>query len=344
MKRTNSQGFLIRYQYPQRLVKWREAFSKLEPIQPAREPLEPFMSVTDDVLSIREARSVLGITFLLPLVIGLWVLSFNFVGDLGWNSASIDSAKRRLIEYQQKEAQGIPLDARKVLLDDNLKKKFIYYRYNTTQYSRDEHERTYHFYKVMFGHDGEYSFLGYVNAVFAYGTERQRESLITDLVIASVSSILALYFTLFFFKSPKPASIYFDRKRGIVYTWFFGRLAACRFENLGFLERQTGMLLYLYGENKKGKGGYDIVPITIQPVAKLRFNVERGNDYLLAQLFNFMDNGKSALITGKSFHRDDSNIYFCVDKKPEPFEERLEKLLEHEHVLPDLYANLKVVN
>ena len=82
---------------------------------------------------------------------------------------------------------------------------------------------------------------------------------------------------------PRPADIYFDRKRGIVYTWFFGRVAACRFENLGFLEHRTGLQLYLYCENKKGKIGYctqpTIQPILIQPTGKVTLNGEKDNDY-----------------------------------------------------------------
>ncbi|UUM31579.1 hypothetical protein [Vibrio japonicus] len=319
MKRANSQGFLVRYQYPKRLSKWRESFaSQFKPIQPAHDPLEPFMAVTDDVLSVRDARHGLRFAYLLPLVIGLWVLSFFFIGKLGSNTASIHTGEEKLAKYQKMEAQGLPFS--------------------------EYHKEDYKYYKLMFENDGEYSLIGYTKAVLAHGTETQRKFLISDSVIAGVVLSLTLFFTIFFIKSPKPAHIYFDRKRGLVYTWFFGRLAACRFENLGFLERKTGLLLYFYCENKKGKGGYDVVPVTVQPTGKVNLNSGRDNDYFFAQVFNFMDNGKSAVITGESFHRPESKTYFFIDKKPEPFEERLEKLLEHEHVLPDLYANLKVVN
>ncbi|MFV8454070.1 hypothetical protein ACNO5M_03080 [Vibrio owensii] len=319
MKRSNKQGFLIRYQYPQRLSQWRETFaSQFKTIKPAQDPLEPFMTVTDDVLTVRDARHSLRTVFLLTLVIGLWILSFLFMDKLGSNTASINTGKERLAQYQEMEAQGLSFS------------KF---------YKED-----YDYYKLMFENDGEYSLIGYIKAVLAHGTETQRKFLISDSVIAGVTLSLTLFFTVFFIKSPKPAHIYFDRKRGLVYTWFFGRLAACRFENLGFLERKTGLLLYLYCENKKRKGGYDVFPITVQPTGKVHLNSERDNNYFFAQVFNFMDNGKSAVITGESFHRPESKTYFFIDKRPEPFEERLEKLLEHEHVLPELYENLKVVN
>ncbi|WP_157617577.1 hypothetical protein, partial [Vibrio mexicanus] len=308
MKRSNNQGFLVRYQYPQKLIKWRESISShFKTIQPADDPLEPFMTVTDDVLSVRDAKNGLRLAYLLPLVIGLWVLSFLFVGKLGTNTASINTGLERIERYQEMELQGLPFSS--------------------------YHQENYEYYKLMFGENGRYSFLGYTRAVLAHGTETQREFLITYSILSAIVVSLTGYFTLFFIRTPKPANIYFDRKRQIVYTWFSGRLAACRFENLGFLERKTGMELYLYCENKKRKGGYNVVPIIVQPTGKVHLNTERDNDYFIAQIFNFMDSGKSAVITGESFHRSESHSYFRIDKRPEPFEERLEKLLEHEHEL-----------
>ncbi|MCE7732634.1 MULTISPECIES: hypothetical protein [Vibrio harveyi group] len=316
MKRTNSQGFLVRYQYPQRLSQWRESFaSQFEPIKPAHEPLEPFMTVTDDVLTVRDARHGLRFAYLLPLVIGLWVLSFLFIDRIGPHPDEVAYAKEKISYYENKEREGLPYDKQR----------------------KD-------YFEAFFSENGDYSFWNYLNAVANYSSERHRESVYFYVSISLIALFLAISATVFFVKSPKPAHIYFDRKRGLVYTWFFGRLAACRFENLGFLERKTGLLLYLYCENKKRKGGYDVFPITVQPTGKVHLNSERDNNYFFAQVFNFMDNGKSAVITGKSFHRPESKTYFFIDKRPEPFEERLEKLLEHEHVLPDLYENLKVLN
>ncbi|UUM31581.1 hypothetical protein [Vibrio japonicus] len=316
MKRANSQGFLVRYQYPQRLSKWRESFaSQFKPIQPVHDPLEPFMMVTDDVLTVRDARHGLRFAYLLPLVLGLWVLSFVFIERVGPHPDEIAYAKESISYYEMKESEGLPYDKQ-------------FYAYS----------------KALFSENGDYSFGNYLNAVANYSSQTYRESVYFNVAISLIAISLAVCTTVFFIKSPKPAHIYFDRKRGLVYTWFFGRLAACRFENLGFLERKTGLLLYFYCENKKGKGGYDVVPVTVQPTGKVHLNSERDNDYFFAQVFNFMDNGKSAVITGESFHRPESKTYFFIDKRPEPFEERLEKLLEHEHVLPDLYANLKVVN
>ncbi|MCW8349302.1 hypothetical protein MD535_25305, partial [Vibrio sp. ZSDZ65] len=193
MKRANSQGLLVRYQYPQKLIKWRESFSSyFTPIQPADDPLEPFMTVTDDVLSVRDAKNKLRFSYLLPLVIGLWILAFTFSSNLGPNSASLKTAKERVIEYQLKDALGESFDS----FDE--------------QWSK--------YYGSWFNSDGEYSFINYSEAVLTYGSQAKRKSFIAHLIIASVTLSLAAFFTVFFIRTPKPANIYFDRKRQIVYT------------------------------------------------------------------------------------------------------------------------------
>ncbi|WP_114786259.1 hypothetical protein [Vibrio tetraodonis] len=318
MKRKNSHGFLFRYQYPQKLVKWRQEFAKITSIKPEDDPLEPFMEVTDDVLAVRSARDNLRLPFLVPLVIGLWFMVYTFVGELGLNTASINTGKERIVEYQIKEARG--------------------------GYFDDYDKENYAYYKTMFDKNGEYSLWGYSQAVFTYGTEYEQESFVVFLVLSGVSLSLAIFFSIFFINTPRPADIYFDRKRGIVYTWFFGRVAACRFENLGFLEHRTGLQLYLYCENKKGKIGYCTQPILIQPTGKVTLNGEKDNDYFFAQLFNYMDKGKSALITGEHFLRERPKTYFRIDKRPESFEERLKTILELEHELPLMYGRIKVPN
>ena len=88
MKRKNSHGFLFRYQYPQKLVKWRDEICKQIPIQPEQDPLEPFMEVTEDVLPCATQEIICDCPFF-PLVIGLWFMVYTFVGELGLNTASL---------------------------------------------------------------------------------------------------------------------------------------------------------------------------------------------------------------------------------------------------------------
>ncbi|MBN3580718.1 hypothetical protein, partial [Vibrio neptunius] len=246
MKRKKNHGVLLGYQYPQKLVNWREKITQRIPIEPEQDPLEPFMEVTEDALAVRDSLHNLRLPYLLPLVLGLWFIVFLCVGELGLNTASIDTAKESLIDYQIKEARG--------------------------EYFDDFDEKYYAYYKMMLDKDGNYSLWGYSQAVFVHGSELEQESLITYLILSGVSLSLAMLFSYVLFKMPRPADIYFDRKRGIVYTWSSGRIGACRFENLGFLEHRTGLHLYLYWEKGGGQVGYCTEATVIQPTGKITLN------------------------------------------------------------------------
>ena len=154
----------------------------------------------------------------------------------------------------------------------------------------------------------------------------------------SVLVLIALGLTFGLVRFPRLADIYFDRQRGIVYTWRFGKIAACRFENLGFREDKIGLTLFLYGENKKHNGGYWPALFGLQPTGKAHMNNEADNTFLMAQLFAFMDKGKNSVITGNRFYRPPPRTYLYQDKKPNDFESRLAAILEREHELPELYA------
>ncbi|WP_425628629.1 hypothetical protein [Vibrio neptunius] len=318
MQRKKKHGVLLGYQYPQKLVNWREKITQRIPIEPEQDPLEPFMEVTEDALAVRDSLHNLRLPYLLPLVLGLWFIVFLCVGELGFNSASINTGKKRLAEYQIMEERG--------------------------DYFDDFDKEEYAFYGVMFDSDGNYSLWGYIQAVFAHGRENEKDTLITDLALSGVSLSLAILFSFVLFKMPRPADIYFDRKRGIVYTWSSGRIGACRFENLGFLEHRTGLHLYLYWEKGGGQVGYCTEATVIQPTGKITLNREKDNDYFLAQIFNYMDKGRSAIITESEFFRERPMTYFRLDKRPERFEERLEKILELEEELPLMYGRIQVPN
>ncbi|GLR06668.1 hypothetical protein GCM10007906_42560 [Vibrio hyugaensis] len=315
MSEVNTEDSLVRFRYAQKLVDGRDEFANRKVIEPTGQPPEPFMQVTDDIISIRDARHDIRSVYLIPVVVVVWFLFIFILSDLGLNSASISRGKELLIHYQEKEQNG--------------------------GYFDDYDSRDYSYYKIMFANNGDYSLVNYIRAVYKVGHEGARKGLKKRLEATGVSALIVFLVTVFFIRTLRPTDIFFDRKRGIVYTWFYGRVAACRFENLGFLEKSSGIVFYLYAENKKSKGGYDMVPIRIQPTRKVILNTARDNNDFFQQIFNFMENGKSAVITGEQFHRPQPKTYFMIDKKPEPFEERLEKLLEREHELPKLYRYLQ---
>ncbi|UTZ21885.1 hypothetical protein [Vibrio campbellii] len=315
MSEVNTEDSLVRFRYAQKLIDGRDEFANQNLIEPTGQPSEPFMQVTDDIISIRDARHDIRSVYLIPVVVVVWFLFIFILSDLGLNSASINYGKEKLIRYQEKEQNG--------------------------GYFDDYDLRDYSYYKTIFSNNGDYSLVNYFFAVYKFGHEGAREGLKRRLEATGVTALIAFLVTVFFIRTLRPTDIFFDRKRGIVYTWFYGRVAACRFENLGFLEKSSGIVLYLYAEKKKGKDGYDMLPITIQPTRKVILNTARDNNDFFQQIFNFMENGKSAVITGEQFYRPQPKTYFMIDKKPEPFEERLEKLLEREHELPKLYRYLQ---
>ncbi|MBN3495920.1 hypothetical protein JL456_24395, partial [Vibrio neptunius] len=94
-------------------------------------------------------------------------------------------------------------------------------------YLNDFHQKTYDYYNAWFDSDGDFCILNYGAAIFKYGSEQKRKKFITYLVLSAVSLSLAMLFSYVLFKMPRPADIYFDRKRGIVYTWSSGRIGAC---------------------------------------------------------------------------------------------------------------------
>ncbi|CAM3149744.1 hypothetical protein [Vibrio neptunius] len=318
MQRKKNHGVLLGYQYPQKLVNWREKITQRIPIEPEQDPLEPFMEVTEDALAVRDSLHNLRLPYLVPLVIALWFIVFNVVGDIKPNSASIITAQKRVVYYTNKQARG--------------------------EYFNDFHQKTYNYYNAWFDSDGDFSIFSYGIAIFKYGSDIDRKFFITDLVVSGVSLSLAILFSFVLFKMPRPADIYFDRKRGIVYTWSSGRIGACRFENLGFLEHRTGLHLYLYWEKGGGQVGYCTEATVIQPTGKITLNREKDNDYFLAQIFNYMDKGRSAIITEAEFFRERPMTYFRLDKRPERFEERLEKILELEEELPLMYGRIQIPN
>ncbi|AUI88118.1 hypothetical protein BS333_17300 [Vibrio azureus] len=311
----NNDKLFIRSKYAQKLINGRDFFLQKKNIEPEEEPLEPFMRVTDDILCVREHRYNIRSVYIIPFVIAFWIILIYAVSNIGLNSNNISYAKEKLIEYEEMKKSGIYFDE----FDTN----------------------SLNYFKGLFGENKKYSIINYLKTVYLYANEGHREAVKNNLITIAIISIFTFYLTLFFIKSPRPADIYFDRRRKIVYTWVLGRLAACRFENLGFLEKSTGVVLYLYGDKRNDHGNYDLIRMKVQPTGGVFLNSEEGNNYFLQQIFNFMEFGKSSLITGDSFNRNQPKTYFFTDKKPEPFEERLKDILEHEHILPKLYRNLK---
>ncbi|NRB68867.1 MAG: hypothetical protein HRU48_16085 [Vibrio sp.] len=217
MSRVNTQETLVRFRYAQKLVDGRDEFVNQKAIAPTDQPPEPLMQVTDDIISIRDARHAIRSVYLVPVVIAVWFTFIFIISDLGLNSASINYGKDLLTRYQEKEQEG--------------------------SYFSDHQRKEYLYYQTIFASNGDYSLANYFFAVYKFGREGVRKGLEKELKTTGVSALIVFLVSVFFIRTLRPTDIFFDRKRGIVYTWFYGRVAACRFENLGFLEKSTGIVL-----------------------------------------------------------------------------------------------------
>ncbi|MCM5511011.1 hypothetical protein J8Z26_22875 [Vibrio sp. SCSIO 43169] len=291
------------------MVNWREEFENTIELDAYPDPGEPIMAVNDNVLSIRNAAHNIRSVYFLPWVIGFWLLSISFIYDFGPNGGEVAYANSNVLEMREYEKKGVDFD----------REEYLYY-------------------EALVGADGKSSKLEYINAVSNYSTDNHRKSVYETIIFISVLVIITIILTAGLIRFPRFAEIHFDRQRGIVYTWRFGKIAACRFENLGFREDKIGLTLFLYGESKKHKSGYWPALYGLQPTGKAHMNSEDDNTFLMAQLFAFMDQGKQAVITGEQFQRAQPKTYLFQDNKPKNFEKRLEAILEREHQLPEIYA------
>ncbi|PMN44714.1 hypothetical protein BCT31_24665 [Vibrio lentus] len=309
MKRTDTTQPWWKKHHAQRLVNWRDEFNNKIELDAYPDPGEPIMSVNDNVLSIRNAAHNIRSIYFLPWVIGFWLLSISFIYDFGPNDGEVAYANYRVEKKQDLERTGKSFD----------KEEYLYY-------------------EALVGDDGEGSKLEYIIAVSNFSTDRHQTKVYGTMVFISVLTLISLVLTFSLLRFPRLAEIHFDRHRGIVYTWRFGKIAACKFENLGFREDKIGLTLFLYGESKKHESGYWPALFGLQPTGKAHLNSEDDNTFLMAQLFAFMDKGKQAVITKDKFKRAQPKTYLYVDQKPKNFEVRLDEILRRDNELPDIYT------
>ena len=121
MSEFNTEDSLVRFRYAQKLVDGRNEFVNQKAIKPKRQLPEPFMQVTDDIISIRDARHAIRSVYLVPVVIAVWFTFIFILSDLGSNSASISYGKELLSRYQEQEQRGS-------YFSDYQRKEYSYYQ------------------------------------------------------------------------------------------------------------------------------------------------------------------------------------------------------------------------
>ncbi|MDK9757275.1 hypothetical protein KIV40_18215 [Vibrio sp. D173a] len=323
MKR-QKMGIFTKFAQP--FSKWWEKFRAEVTVVPMEDPLEPIMSVNDDTLTIRTGFHSRRNTIGLPLLFTAIFSTYLWLGVVPNLERQKELAIENIEYFQNEKAQREEwlLEAKK----ENNAEDVKYYLGRVKDYSQLIKS-----YMVYIEKNGDPTIFTYLESKY-----RQGDLLWTlfGFLMLGISAISAACFLGLSFIKPRDAEIYFDRNRGIVYTWRWGRIGAARFEDIGIKENMMGLSIYLQFENKK-QGGFWPRAVWGIDADKLIFHKEEDLSYLLAQLLAFMENGKEAVITGESFQRKPARFFLFDDMKPKNFEQRLEQVLEASHNLVELY-------
>lgn len=330
MKR-QKKGIFTKFAQP--FSKWWASFRAEVIVVPMDDPLEPIMSVNNDILTIRTGYHTRRNTLLLPLIFSLTIMSFIAFDDLWPNIDFYKEQAAEKVELRQKDKAKYERWLLESQKEGDVEKQNRYKRWVND--SKREIRR----YMVYVNKEGSPTIFTYLESESIKG---DLVGAIGNLVIPSVIGLLALLAWLLFLLNPRDAEIYFDRRRNVVYTWRKGRLGAAYFDEMGIKENLIGLNIYLQFENKKKDGYWPKVIVGID-AGKLAFHGKDDLTYLLAQLLAFMENGKKAVITGDSYQRAPSKYFLRGDdKKPDNFEQRLSAVLEASSTLVDTYENNEI--
>ncbi|UUM31582.1 hypothetical protein [Vibrio japonicus] len=307
IEKRNKSGSIGLLQRARRFVELREWLNDRVTLDTYNDPLNSIMLVDDTRLSVASPMHSMRFVYIAPFVLAFWGLFIYVTSGLWPSDTEIASANRMVERKQEFIDAGRSFDST----------DFIYY-------------------ESLVGEEGKSSLFKRLNAVNNYGGEYQKEILHENIIISFMLLIISIAGTVAFFRLPRVADIYFDRQRQIVYTWRWGKVAACHFDNLGYRESSYGLDFILYSEHKKKQ--FWPARFGLQPTGRAHFNNESDNTELMAQIFAFMDKGKSAVIKGERFVRPQPKYYFYIDEKPENFDLRVQEILRRDHELPDLYT------
>ena len=141
------------------------------------------------------------------------------------------------------------------------------------------------------------------------------------LVVAYALAIPGLGFAIA--RYHRRAPLYFDRDKGIVYSWHFGAVMAQYYDELWAYANHHTLSFVLYSFDKKQQPKKLFFHVT--PSGNPLFNDPKRYKPVLATIAQFMEFGRDAV-----FNRDWSGrrgIFLYEDKKPVDFDEQLAKVL-----------------
>ncbi|GEK16069.1 hypothetical protein [Aliivibrio fischeri] len=299
--------------------KWWAQFRAEVIVVPMEDPLEPFMKVNDNLLTLRTGYHTRRNTIVVPWMLMLTVLTLYFIYDSSYQydfEAHKAQAGRMIESYSENKARYISYlsDAQK---EGDKEEEGIFRRGIALA------DNAIKGYSIYFEQDGDVSLFTHMRALKQLG---ELDHFLFGIGLFSFMGALSLGLWLLFLLKPQDAEVYFDRNRQIVYSWRHGRVGAASFDKMGILENHLGLNIVLQFENKK-QAGYRPMAIVGIDIGKLSFHREGDMTYPLAQILAFMEHGKEAVITGESFTREPAKYFLRKDKKPDNFEQRVEATL-----------------
>lgn len=268
-------------------------------VEPRSDPLEPIMSVTPSILSIRDNSRTARNIFILPWMLAFWLISAIWVGN---GMPNIRVAERNAISYI-KHAKSIHGED----YFETTKNPVALEMYNDI------------------GDDMKMSLEEYID-YRTTGTVAGLGGLVLDIVFGLFFFSAAIGLTCWTIFFRRRAEIYFDRDRRLVYSWRFNKVLANTFDDLGLIEDMRGMQIVLCGDNAKNE--YDWRRILVQPTGQPFLNQVQSNQYPLAVILQFMEQGMNAVVTNGPFNRRPS-LSLLVDKQPDNFEARLNAIVDN---------------
>ncbi|UUM31578.1 hypothetical protein [Vibrio japonicus] len=314
--------------------KWWTQFRAEVIVVPMKDPLEPFMTVNDNLLTLRTGYHTRRNTIVVPWMLMLTVLTLYFIYDSRYQydfEAHKAQAARMIESYKEDKARYISYlsDAQK---EGDKEEEEIFRRGIALA------DNSIKGFSIYFEQDGDVTLFTHMRALKQLG---ELDHFLFGIGLFSFMGALSLGMWLLFLLKPQDAEVYFDRNRQIVYSWRHGRVGAASFDKMGILENHLGLNIVLQFENKN-QTGYRPMGIMGIDIGKLSFHREGDMTYPLAQILAFMEHGKEAVITGESFRREPAKYFLRKDKKPDNFEQRVEAALAAQGDLVSHYQTNRV--
>ncbi len=295
----NAQTTLVKLHQQHGVLLSEETLSESKPVTPIGE-------VTQQRVGVRTSVGNLRFLFLLPWLIGVCLALYWQVEDIYETWKSQENRHISFVEFRKKKygenyfqitKDPVVLRMYNRLLDE---KKMPLEKYLDIRY-RD-----------------------------SVGAERRLKA---DIIFGggAVLTIIILSISILIFKRRAP--LYFDRNKGIVYTWRKGKVWAQFYNEQWYYQNNVAMTFILYSLHRKHS--YKMRRFVVTPSGNPFMNGETLYRPVLAFVHQFMEKGRDVVF--KTDWEGREGWYLFNDNKPKDFDQQLQKILqiiEQENINP----------